>query len=120
MSTGHAYDDARSAGTDYGSRPWNQQIPRYSYLGPFSSNEERLVQQSLSVMDLPADEIQEVVGPPLPQIDPFPPRFGYDRTVIGINDIINVERNFPTRVSWFSGGIGSYSGTSRDTLGGGV
>lgn len=119
MSSGHAYDDARSADTQYGQRPWSGQ-PRYSYLGPFASNEERLIQQSLSVMELPADEIQAVVGPPLPQINPFPPRFGYDRTVIGINDIINVERNFPTRVSWFSGGIGSYSGTSRDTLGGGV
>ena len=118
MSTGHAYDDNRSADTLYGPRPWDKR--RYSYLGPFSSNEERLVQQSLSVMDLPSDEIAEVVRPPLPQIDPFPPRFGYDRTVIGINDIINVERNFPTRVSWFSGGVSGFTGTSRDTLGGGV
>ena len=119
MSSGHAYDDARSADTQYGARPWSGQ-PRYSYLGPFASNEERLVQQSLSVMDLPSDEIAEVVRPPLPQIDLFPPRFGYDRTVIGINDIINVERNFPTRVSWFSGGVSGFTGTSRDTLGGGV
>lgn len=119
MSSGHAYDDARSADTMYGPRPWTEK-PRYSYLGPFASNQERLVQQALAVMEIPADEIQEVVRPPLPQIDLFPPRFGYDRTAIGINDIINVSRAFPTRISWFSGGVGSYSGTSRDTLGNGV
>lgn len=119
MSSGHAYDDARSADTQYGPRPWTNK-PRYSYLGPHGSNEERLVQQSLASMDIPAEEIQAVVRPPLPQIDPFPPRFGYDRTVIGINDIINVDRNFPTRVSWFSGGVSGFTGTSRDTLGGGV
>ena len=89
-------------------------------MGPFSSNEERLVQQSLASMDMPSNEVQAVVRPPLPQIDPFPPRTGYDRRVVGINDIISAERSFPTRISWYSGGVGNYSGTSRDTLGNGV
>jgi hypothetical protein len=64
MSTGRAYDDARSADTMYGPRPWTDR-PRYSYAGPFASNEERLVQQALASMDLPGEELQEFVRPPL-------------------------------------------------------
>ena len=120
-AAGHAYDNSRSADTIYGRRPWTD-APRWSYTGPFASNEERLVQQALASMDLPGEELQEFVRPPLPQIDAFPARFGYDRRAIGINDVINMGRTFPaqSRVSWFSGGVGGYTGSSRNTLGNGV
>jgi hypothetical protein len=109
----------READTVYARRPWDQ-VPKYSYLGPFGSNEERLVQQALAVMDLPGEELQMTVRPPLPQINPFPPRYGYDRRALGVRDIIGMERMYPTSLTWVSGGVGAYTGTSRDTLGNGI
>ena len=76
-----------------------------------------MVQQALSVMEIPAEEIQETVGPPLSQIEPFPPRYGYERTDVTIDMILGVGRSYPTKISWYSGGSGSYSGSSQNTLG---
>lgn len=118
-ANGHSYDDSRSPDTMYGPRPWSEK-PRYSYLGPFSSNEERLVQQSLAAAQLPGYELQEVVRPPLPQIELFPPRYGYRTAAYGIDDIMGAQRSYPTRLSWFSGGPGSFQASSRDTLGNGI
>lgn len=94
------------------------QPPRWSYIGPWASNEERLTQQALVVATIPGAQLQEMVRPPLPQIQVFPPRFGYgDRRVPSIDDIITVDRTYPEpRVSWYSGGVGSYSGSSRNSL----
>ena len=56
--------------------------------------------------------------PNLPQVNPVPPRFGYGQKVPGLLDIIEVSRRYnDPRVSWFSGGVGGYSGTSRNALG---
>ncbi len=111
------------------SSPWftNQddvpEIPRYQYLGPFATNEQRLTQQAIQVGLLPADEVADLVRPQLPQVEKFPPRFGYETRTIGIMDIMDLDkpdlaknRNNP-RVSWFSGGLGSYQGASRNALG---
>lgn len=93
--------------------------PRWQFLGPFASNEERLTQQALNAAVLPGAEIAEMVRTPLPQVDLFPERFGYDRTVPGILDIIEVSRSYTDpRVSWYSGGVAGYSGTSRNSLAG--
>ena len=95
------------------------QPPRYTYLGPFASNEERLTQQALQSATLPGAELQDMVRPPLPQIDPFPSRYGFDRRTPGIADIIEVSRRYTDpRVSWFSGGVAGYSGASRNSMGG--
>lgn len=99
----------------YNRRPWDQR-PDYSYLGPFSSNEERLLTQALAVADVPGSELSQVVRPPLPQVQLFPPRTGYDRTALGIDDIVIVDRRYPTRIAWFSGGTAGYSGSSRNSL----
>lgn len=119
MSTGHAYDDNRSASTMYGPRPWTN-LPRYTYTGPFATNEERLIQQAIAVITIPGQELQDNVRPPLPQIDLFPARYGYSQRALGISDIISVDRRSDARISWNSGGISSYSGTSRNSLGNGV
>lgn len=116
---GHSFDDSRTPDTQYGQRPWTNR-PRYSYLGPFDRNEERLVQQALAVMEMTSEEIQETVGSPLPQVEQFPARYGYERTDVTIEGILGVSRNYPTRIAWFSGGVGSYSAASRNTLGGGI
>lgn len=92
--------------------------PRWQFLGPFASNEERLAQQAIQSNILPGAEIADMVRTPLPQINLFPERFGYDRTVPGILDIIDVNRLYQDpRVSWFSGGVAGYSGTSRNAFG---
>jgi hypothetical protein len=110
---------------DY-TKPWQAQRtvtpagnPRWTYNGPWSSNEERLTQQALSVALMPGAYLQQQVRPNLPQIQLFPPRFGYgDRTQPEIDDIVSIDRNYvEPRVSWYSGGAGSYSGSSRNDLG---
>lgn len=107
------------------TKPWVPGVspepiaPRYQYLGPFASNEERLTQQALQSAILPSEEIAALARVPIPQIELFPPRFGYgDRSSPGIMDVIDVSRQYSDpRVSWFSGGVAGYSGTSRNTLG---
>lgn len=92
----------------------------WTYLGPWSSNEERLTQQALVVATIPGAKLQQMVRPNLPQIRLFPDRFGYgDREQPGIADVITIDRTYmEPRVSWYSGGIGSYSGSSRNSLAG--
>jgi hypothetical protein len=105
---------------DY-TKPWTQapQQPKWSYNGPWASNEERLTQQALMVMTVPGAQLQQMVKAPLPQIQLFPPRYGYgDRLQPGIDDIVSINRIYTEpRVSWYSGGVGSYSGSSRNDLG---
>lgn len=107
------------------TKPWVPGVapkpigPRWQFLGPFASNEERLTQQAIQAAVLPGEEIADLVRVPLPQVNPFPERFGYDRRVPGILDIIDVDRRYSDpRISWFSGGPASYSGTSRNSLAG--
>ena len=93
--------------------------PRWSYNGPWASNMERLTQQALIVATIPGAQIQEMVRPPLPQIQLFPPRFGWgERTQPTIEDVVSVDRVYTEpRVSWFSGSPAGYSGSSRNDLG---
>lgn len=108
----------------YDHKPWSPGVapspivPRWQYLGPFASNEERLTQQAIQANNLPGTELAEIVRPPLPQVNPFPDRFGYDQRVPTILDIMDVSRQYSEgRVSWFSGGVAGYEGTSRNSLG---
>ncbi len=92
--------------------------PRWAYNGPFSSNMERLTTQALMVAAMPGVELQQIVRPPLPQIQLFPQRFGWgDRTPPTIDDVVSVDRVYmEPRVSWYSGSPAGYSGTSRNSL----
>lgn len=108
----------------YDHKPWSSGmppeplVPRWQFLGPFASNEERLTQQAIQSNLIPGAEIAALVRTPLPQVNLFPERFGYDRTVPGILDIIDVNRmHQDPRVSWFSGGVAGYSGMSRNAFG---
>jgi len=91
----------------------------YSYNGPWSSNEERLTQQALSVALIPGAQLQQLVRPNLPQIRLFPDRFGWgDRSQPGIDDVVSIDRVYAEpRVSWYSGSVAGYSGSSRNSLG---
>ena len=107
------------------TKPWrapvqpDQVAKRWQYNGPWSTNAERLVSQALMIMNIPGKDIQEMVRPPLPQITLFPDRFGYGaRIEPTIEDIVSVDRNYTEpRVSWYSGGVGGYSASSRNDLG---
>ena len=79
---------------DY-TKPWrapiepDQVAKRWSYLGPWATNMERLTQQALMVATIPGKDIQAMVRPPLPQIRLFPDRFGYgERSQPGIEDVV--------------------------------
>lgn len=116
---------AQSPDSIYGRKPWNppvqpdQVYPRWQYLGPFASNEERLVSQALAVATIPGVELASMVRPPLPQVELFREKFGYATTELGIDDIIGLGRTYDEpRISWYSGGPAGYSGTSRNSLAG--
>ena len=116
----------RHADARYDQKPWSPGVSpepvarQFSYLGPWASNEERLTQQALQANILPGQDVADLVRLPFPQVELFPPRFGYgDRTSPTIFDVVDVDRRYTNpRSSWFSGGPGSYSGTSRNSLGG--
>lgn len=112
----------------YGHKPWDKQLPAapeaafppQDYIGPFQSNQDRLLNQALAVYTMSGQELQELVRPPLPQINMFPERFGYTEDEITIEDIIDLPRRVATtqRVeSDFSNNPATQQSTSRNTLG---
>ena len=42
---------------------------------------------------MPGEVLSEVVRPNLPQINPFPPRFGYRSRALGLMDVLNVDNS---------------------------
>lgn len=108
----------------YNRRPWvaptEAAMPPQEYLGPFQSNAERLVNQSLASLSMTAAEIQEYVRPPLPQIQLFPARYGYTESEITVEDIVELPRRVATtqRVeSDYSNTPNSQQSTSTNSLG---
>lgn len=106
------------------TKPWrapiqpDQVAKRWTYNGPWSSNMERLTQQALMVATIPGADIAAMVRPPLPQIQLFPDRYGYNRVQPGIGDVITIDRKYhEPRISWYSGGPAGYTAASRNTLG---
>lgn len=112
------------------TKPWSafrspivpdQVAKKYQYNGPWSTNAERLVSQALMVMNIPGQDIQAMVRPPLPQIRLFPDRYGFGepRLQPGIEDVVTIDRVYSEpRVSWFSGGVAGYTAADRNALGG--
>lgn len=122
-NSGFSYGSAVDGNYDQ-TKPWDgpgdsgaSTRTRMAYNGPFSSNEERLTQQAILAITMPAAKLQELVRPNLPQIQLFPERFGYPDTQPGIEDVVTVDRVYmEPRVSWFSGGPAGYSGSTRNGL----
>jgi len=87
---------------------------RYDYMGPFANAQEALLTRAIRSVTLPAMMIQDIVRPPLPQIQLFRPRYGYRTRAIGIMDVMDVDAQFePTRTD-YSQSPTSYQGTSRN------
>lgn len=115
----------RMADGVYSRKPWQAPLeaayPPQQYVGPFASNQERLLSQSLAVNMMTGAEIQELVRPPLPQVRLFPERFGYTDVELGIEDIINMPGRAQQRVeSDFSQTPNTTESSSRNDLGGSV
>jgi hypothetical protein len=87
---------------------------RYDWMGPFADTQEALITRAVRSVTMPATMIQDLVRPPLPNVQLFPPRFGYRTRALGLNDVLDVNIEFqPTRTD-FSQSPGSYQGTSRN------
>lgn len=115
----------QQADSVYNRRAWSAPTadapnPPQEYLGPFASNQERLLSQSLATWNMTAAEIQEYVRPPLPQVKLFPSRYGFTEFEIGIADIIELPRRTATvqrNESDFSQTPNTTQSSSRNTLG---
>ena len=113
----------RMADGVYSRKPWQAPpeaaYPPQQYVGPFASNQERLLSQSMAVNMMTGQEIQELVRPPLPQVKLFPDRYGYTDVELTIEDIIALPRVNQQRVeSDFSNTPNTQESSSTNSLGG--
>lgn len=90
----------------------------YDQRRPFESGPERLVTDALMSQTVPGYILAAMVRPPLPQVEPFPPKFGYDRSAIGIDDVLGMDRYYPNRRMDYSGTPAGIDSTSRPATGG--
>lgn len=110
----------RVADTRYRTYPWDTpQGTRGAYEAPFGSSEYVECHDAFDTITAPADELEDRL-PPLPQIQQFPPRFGYARTEPGIREILSVARLYPDQSRTLSGTEAGYSGTPRNAMGTGA
>lgn len=108
----------------YGYRAWDKPVgvpveaayPPQAYIGPFASNQERLVTQAMEVANMTPAEIQEYVRPNLPQVELFPDKYGYSKNEYGITDIIQVTGRSTERTD-YSQVPNVIQSTSRNALG---
>jgi hypothetical protein len=107
----------------YSNRPWiappEAAYPPQAYLGPFASNQEQNLQQAMASLNMPGAELQQYVRPNLPQIQMFPPKYGYETREYGIDDMININVPVSERVDTPNPAAQAES-SSRNTLGYGV
>lgn len=108
----------------YSRKPWQAPpeaaYPPQAYIGPFASNQERLLSQSMAVNTMSAAEIQRHVRPNLPQVTLFPSRTGYTDSELTISDIVSLPRSGPLQQrveSDFSQTPNATESSSRNTLG---
>jgi hypothetical protein len=89
----------------------------YLQASAFYRNEERLVSQALVVATIPGAQLAAQVRPPLPNIRPFPPRFGYPEYASrqpGIDAVLDVPFSYRNRRSDISGGPAGWQASSRN------
>lgn len=107
----------------YARKPWvappEAAYPPQQYLGPFASNQDRLTTQAIVSATLPGEQLQEIVRPNLPQIQLFPPRYGYIQTAYTVEDVIDVTARTYERID-LAQQPNTQESTSRNSLGWGV
>ena len=104
----------------YARPPWvappEAAYPPQAYIGPFASNQERMLTQAIATNTMPGVQLQEFVRPNIPQIQLIPARYGYVKEQLGIADIIELASRSYERTD-FSGEATTTESTSRNTLG---
>lgn len=89
----------------------------YYELGPTYTSQEAQVTAALMTATIPGDVIQAQVRPPLPQIQPFPPRFGYpsyQERQPGVDMAFAVDRYYPNARYELSGGVAGAQASARN------
>ena len=106
----------RIADTRYRTYPWDEpQGTRGAYAAPFGTPEYTETVDALeSITAIDAQVAARRV--PLPQIELFPPRFGYARTQPGIRETLSIARLYPDQSRSLSGTEAGYSGSPRNAL----
>lgn len=110
----------RGPGNDgrYDHTKMSERLPMWSASRPWGSKEEQIREQAVAYALASAPEVQDTVRPPLPQVDPFPPRFGYRNRQFGVEEVINVaEIHKAPSPSNFGGSVAGYTGASRNASG---
>jgi len=81
----------------------------YDYTRPSQSFSEQIVSAQLI-----ANSSVEAANrrPPIPRIGKIAPRFGYRSEPANIDEVLNVDQNWPARFGDWSGSLGGYQGTS--------
>ena len=89
---------------------------RYDYMGPFENVQDAFMARALKSVTMPAQLIPDIVRPPLPQVQLFPPRFGYRHRELGVLDVMDValDENFQPIRTDFTRSPGGYQGTARN------
>jgi hypothetical protein len=77
-------------------------------------NEERLVDAALASADVPGAQLAQQ-PPPLPQIDLWRPRMGYDQRALSVTEVLAVNRLYNDRRWDTSGGPHDWQASSRYT-----
>jgi hypothetical protein len=80
----------------------------YDRTKPWDSLQERIVTDALSTADTPGVVLALQTPPPQVMRPLFPPRFGYPTDALGILDVLQVDRQFPTPAN------NSYTGSNSN------
>ena len=73
---------------------------------------ERLMDEALADADVPG-AVLATRRPPLPQIDLWRPRMGYNQRALTIGDVLAIHRLYDDRRDAWSGGPHSWTGSPR-------
>lgn len=73
---------------------------------------EILRQDALAAAYLPGGILADI-PPPLPQIDRWPPRYGYDDRALGVLDVLSMNQLYQDRRDAWSGGPHEWRGSVR-------
>lgn len=112
----------RGSGNDgrYDHTKPDERLPSWSSSRPWGSKEEEFTTQAIQAAIASGPELQDMIRPPLPQVNLFPPRFGYRTAELGVNEVVDVNEIYRTPpASNFSGSPAGYTGTGRNAWGSG-
>jgi hypothetical protein len=79
-----------------------------------NTNEERLVDAALRAAEIPGAVLAQL-RPPLPQIDMWRPRMGYNQKAITVEEVLAVNRLYQDRRWDLSGGPHDFQASARMT-----